>query len=447
MNKKSAKVILKELPEMKNSGIINEKTYSSIEKYCSKQISKNDNSLIITLIGAIAALLIGGGIILLIAHNWDQYPKALKLFFSFLPLLFGQTLLFFSFHKNKSSAWMEFSAIITTLSIAAVISLISQIYHISGNLERFMLVWILLITPMLFLIKSFGMILIYSGASLIWLFTAGDNSSIILPFWTFIGFQLYYYKFGINKDNINLKAIFQVFLIVGLTSGIISGIGNISEYFAYLYLPILSSFFIAYGEWYELKSHTLFKNPSKIIGYISAIIICYSYSFEDIWKVRNYFPQYFYEDISKASFINRINLIIPIILILITILIINKKFKTLKLQKNIIFTSYVILPLIATIIFVLLLKYNISIIAMITFNIFLFILGIITGTIGLEEESLLKINAGMIMITSVIITRFFDSDVSFAVKGTVFIILGTIFLGINYKLSKEFRLRDVEEKQ
>jgi dipeptide/tripeptide permease len=53
---------------------------------------------------------------------------------------------------------------------------------------------------------------------------------------------------------------------------------------------------------------------------------------------------------------------------------------------------------------------------------------------GLREDRLGLVNGGMLMLAGLIITRFFDSDLGFVVRGLAFIVVGVGFLAANMVL-------------
>ena len=56
--------------------------------------------------------------------------------------------------------------------------------------------------------------------------------------------------------------------------------------------------------------------------------------------------------------------------------------------------------------------------------------------IGGRRNSLATLNMGMLMLAVLIITRFFDSDIGFILKGLVFIAVGIGFLVTNIWLAR-----------
>ena len=84
-----SKQILKELSDLVNAQVITDETAEKIKSYYSGQVSHSTNRLFIVF-GILGALLVGMGIVLIIAHNWDILPKVVKLATGLLPLLIGQ---------------------------------------------------------------------------------------------------------------------------------------------------------------------------------------------------------------------------------------------------------------------------------------------------------------------------------------------------------------------
>jgi hypothetical protein len=72
--------------------------------------------------------------------------------------------------------------------------------------------------------------------------------------------------------------------------------------------------------------------------------------------------------------------------------------------------------------------------ATVLLDVFLFVLGVGTLWRGLREDRLGVVNGGMLMLAGLIVTRFFDSDLGFVVRGLAFIGLGIGFLATNVVL-------------
>ena len=72
----------------------------------------------------------------------------------------------------------------------------------------------------------------------------------------------------------------------------------------------------------------------------------------------------------------------------------------------------------------------------ILFNLYLLTLGIGTIVVGLRNERLGTVNVGMLILMTLILARFFDSDMGFVARGIAFIILGIGFLTTNLVLMR-----------
>jgi uncharacterized membrane protein len=146
--------ILKELPELIKAEIISQETAEKIRFYYKSKGNTSSNRLFV-LFAVLGAILIGLGIILILAHNWDIFPRAIKISLTFLPLFIGQLLCVYSLLKKDGDiAWKESSAAFLFLSVGASIALVSQIYQLPGNVGAFVFTWMLLCLPLMFIMKS-----------------------------------------------------------------------------------------------------------------------------------------------------------------------------------------------------------------------------------------------------------------------------------------------------
>ncbi|OQW95147.1 MAG: hypothetical protein BWK77_08005 [Verrucomicrobia bacterium A1] len=73
------------------------------------------------------------------------------------------------------------------------------------------------------------------------------------------------------------------------------------------------------------------------------------------------------------------------------------------------------------------------------FNAYVLVLGVAALFIGVRERRLGKINGGMLILSVLIVLRFFDMDIGFVAKGIVFIVLGIAFLLANIFVSRWMR--------
>ena len=75
--------------------------------------------------------------------------------------------------------------------------------------------------------------------------------------------------------------------------------------------------------------------------------------------------------------------------------------------------------------------------AVVLINLLVLLLGIFTIRLGAKEDHLGVLNYGLLTITALIVCRFFDSDMSFIVRGLLFVIVGVGFFVTNYLMLKK----------
>ncbi len=101
---------------------------------------EDSRRLAFLLLAIVGSALIGAGIILLIAHNWDELSRPVRSAIAFLPLLASHALSVFVLRRRDGSQpWRESAAIFNVAAIGAAISLVSQTYQIHGDFARFVL--------------------------------------------------------------------------------------------------------------------------------------------------------------------------------------------------------------------------------------------------------------------------------------------------------------------
>src|SRR3990172_1474913 len=75
MNKMGIKWLYQELPELITKGILTKEIADKMRQYYGEVKSISKTTVMLIILGTIGALLIGLGIILLLAHNWEQFSR------------------------------------------------------------------------------------------------------------------------------------------------------------------------------------------------------------------------------------------------------------------------------------------------------------------------------------------------------------------------------------
>lgn len=417
--------LIKELPELVRNDVISDKVSQNIQKYYEGKGASSSNKLFIVF-GVLGAALIGIGILLILAHNWDDFSRVVKTIIAFTPLLIGQLCVGYSLLKKKGRTWKEASGTFLFFGIGISMALISQVYNIPGDFGTYLLTWVVLSLPLIYLLKSNSLALLhvvfltYYSCEYGYGF-GGYNPSPWLYFPLIFAVLPFYFNLLKQDATKNMVAILH--WILPLSSIIVLGsfIKTEWEFLPLMYI-ILFGLIYNIGSSSILKQERLRRNGYLVLGSLGTVILLLIMSFKDIWKELSFEvlmdSQEFY--IVVALFVTAISVMMYSI---------NKRkknehsnlFKYVFVVFTILFFVGITSPGIATI----------------GVNVLVFVLGIIAIKKGTDEQHFGVLNYGLLTITTLIICRFFDTDLSFVVRGLLFVVIGVGFFLANYIMLKQ----------
>ncbi|MEZ4987382.1 MAG: DUF2157 domain-containing protein [Saprospiraceae bacterium] len=410
-----------DLDELITAGILTEDTAQQIRQYYHRQ-APDGGSRMLLIFGVLGALLVGLGVVLIVAHNWDTLPQWAKTLLAFTPVLLGQAAGAYAlFSKKESVAWKEASATFLVFAIGACISLISQIYHLPGSMAGFLLVWCLLTLPILYIFPSTMTSLLYwigitaYGVEQGYGFRETDPNYYPL----LLGAALpFYYKMTQEKPLANATRFHH--WLAPLSATILLGT------LANTHGELMTIAYVAlFGAWYWVGKTTLIPanqtfNGYVVIGTLGLVSLLTALTFRDFWV------NLFFEKITVADlFTTREGwVILTIYLITAMGLYVTGLFRDWRS----------VLPTLASlaIFFVLLIGLHQIVFAVVLANLLLLGLGISNVWKGIQQDHLGILNIGLLTITALIIARFFDTDLSFVFRGVLFVMVGIGFFAANY---------------
>ena len=415
--------------------MISSEKADQIREYYKSKSSSSANRLFVVF-GILGAILVGLGIILIIAHNWDELSRSTKTIFAFLPLLIGHGFCLFTLIKKPDSmAWRESATAFLFFAVGASISLISQIYHIPGNLSAFLLTWMLLCLPLVYFMKS-------SIASLLYLvgitYYAGETSYWTYPaqesfnYWILLLLVLPHY-YRLYKEN--PKSNFLTFhnwiipLSVVITLGTIANTSGDLMFIAYF-----SLFGVLYqiGESKLLNHQKARNNGFRIIASLGTVVLLLVLSFDWFWAELRDEHYSLTQLFTLAEFYASALLSI----MAIVLLILQQKGKSLKHlhPMSLVFLLFIVTYLIGLYVPV----------ANWLINLVVFAIGIWMIRAGAKQDHLGILNYGLLIITALVTCRFFDTDLSFVLRGLLFISVGAGFFAANYQMLKKRKATERE---
>jgi len=417
--------LLKELPDLVKENIISQDIAIKIESYYQSKQDNNPNRLY-TVFGVLGSLLVGLGIILILAHNWDDFSRATKSIFSFLPLIIGQLVVGYSIFKKKSKTWKESSGTFLFFAVGACISLVAQIYHIPGDLSSLLLTWLLLCIPLIYLLGS-NVVALLCVIFATWY--AGDLGYSYLTSekvpWLYLGLlaSIVPHYLHLQKQNLssNITSIFNWMLPLSLIITLGTFVKNSDDLGVLMYV-ILFGVLYNIGKIPFFDDQKLRRNGFLILGSLGTVVLLLWTSFNWYWKSLINLDNVL---ASSREFYSTI-VLFAIGLALLVLSFYKKWIKNFSLSQFT-FIIFTITFLVGTV--------N-SVLAILLVNTLVFILGLATVKIGSDKFHFGILNYGLIIISALVICRFFDTDMTFLVRGLLFMVVGLGFFLANYLLIK-----------
>ncbi|MDD4600685.1 hypothetical protein SDC9_20832 [bioreactor metagenome] len=420
MNKQAITWLYKELPDLAAKGVISPETAEKIKNHYGAIEDNQGSRTFLMVFGVIGVLLIGLGIILLIAHNWEQLSRISRLMLSVSLLLAAQltagTVLYL---KPNSKVWRESAATLHMIMIGAAIALVGQTYHLTEDTDMFLLTWLLLSLPLLYLMTSSSVATLYIMGVTLW---ATNNSHFGLEsqlVWALLGLALpYYWKVIRQERTANTTSILAWIFNICFYFCFTTAFSHYIDHFGFLIYSALFTINYLIGLLWFNAADEKWRIPFKIIGLAGSTVIIFMLTFNSFWN-----------DLRLASQnINKPEIFLAVLLVAVTI--IGILMVTRKLGRQLL--PFAVAPVIIGAAHLFQSFDASGITATLIMNIYMFILSIFVISTGTRNNSIGTVNIGMVMLAVLIVARFLDINFSFVVRGLVFVLLGIGFLVTNW---------------
>lgn len=417
--------MLKDLPELVDAGIITEEIADKIREYYQNKGESPRNKLFVVF-AILGALLVGLGIILIIAHNWDNLSKTTKTVFAFLPLIIGQGLSAFAlFKKQDSIAWREGAAAFLFCAVGASISLVSQIYNIPGDVGSYLKTWMLLSLPLIYLMDSSITSLLYLAGITYYACEEGYwGYPISEPYlyWLLLLLALpHYYLLIKHKPSSNFTIFHNWFFPLS----VIICLGTLAQREGEMMFVAYMSLF---GLLYILGGMPFFKNQKTrnngylVMGLLGTIFLLLTLSFDWFWidlAIGN---------ITIFSFEGALSLVITFA---------AGSLLFYKWQKESLNGTKPIDLTFAFFVLIFLMGLSSAITAIVLVNLLVLGIGLFTIRSGANQNHLGILNLGLLTVAALATCRFFDENISFVLRGTMFVLVGVGFFLTNFWMLKK----------
>ena len=431
-HKKHARWFLGELPELVSENIISKDSADQLRQHYGEHEHSSGNQIAFALFSILAAVLIGSGIILLLAHNWDEFSRFTRAILSLAPLIVAQALAGWGLWKQKESlAWREGATIFLMLAMGSSLALICQTYNLSDDPNTFTLTWLLLSLPLAYLFRASIVVIFYLGGIISWAALTRTYGGDIYFFWLLLALTIPHLQWaGRNRPYGGRAILLRWAFIISLSSGIgIVMADALSQFWIIIYSSLFAILYLTGSIWFRAAPRLLVTQPFRLIGAAGMFLVSWLFTFQWPWKELDFsLPT----DLSLSD-----DILVAVLPIAVIILLF---FGRRKLRGASIYSGAI--PILAILGYVLSgLKTDPLTISLI-FNLYLFILGLWVLVSGIKKRSIGNINLGMFILGVLILTRFFDSNLSFITRGVSSIVIGIGFLTTNLILLRRNRGND-----
>jgi uncharacterized membrane protein len=159
--------LAEQLPAWEREGIV---TADGARRLRERYASEPRAGLAQMIVGAVGALLIGTGLIAVLAYNWDEFPRWVRLGLALGPLAATQALSWWVLGRGETAKpWQrEAAAIGQTLAVGAAMALVSQIYNLPGRWTDLVFWWCVVAVPLAWVLESNEVAIAYLVGIAVW---------------------------------------------------------------------------------------------------------------------------------------------------------------------------------------------------------------------------------------------------------------------------------------
>lgn len=440
MSRKGPDWLLGELPDLVSRGILTTDAADRLRSHYRDAGRPAARQLGLTVTAVFGSALIGLGVILVLAYNWEELSRTLRAAISFSVLLGAQGAAGWVLVRSvPSRSWREGTACFWFLAVGSAMALIAQTYHIPGDPSRFLLTWMLLAAPLLYLTRARSAAALYlvgvtalGGAEA----DAGEGAFL---YWVMLALAAPCLWSLLLRDRQSAGPV--LLLWIGAVS-LGFGFGfSISESWEHLHLAayagLFSVFYLAGRIWFG-QAPRVWQAPLQCVGGLGIFVLAFRFSYRDSWQHlgRTGPGEWNWTDAMPGMVLIGTCLALSVILGWLSLL--------QGRRQRLLWGSFGAVAFLAH---VLMLALESTLVPASLLNLYLLAAGVSVLVRGVRRERIGTVNLGMLILAALMGARFFDTDLGLMARGIGFILLGAAFLSANAFLVRRFRgLRRSEDE-
>lgn len=425
MNRKGVRWLYEELPGLVGRGVISSDAAEALRRHYGDLGEGRWRQVILTICGVLGALLVGLGIIFVLAHNWSAIPRSVRTVLALAPLVAAQgAAAWVIWRREASAAWREGTAVFLAMALGAAIALIDQTYHTGGDYDAMLLPWMLLGLPLVYLLGSTATAVLYLAAVLGWATSADLHGVQRLAIWLLALLVGPHWWLAARQDRYGLRSVFlgwAVALWAGLAlEFVLEGGGDLSWFVGFP--AVYAVLYLAGCEWFA-EGASVWRRPLQTVGAAGVVVAAYVLSFRWVWEhveFHHLWDKAWQREAVAAA--GTVAVALAAALALLGFAVRRGQWWRVMVGGA---------PLVAVLGVALAGATDAASAPAWLFNAYVLALAVGAMAVGIRDRRLAMANIGAFMVALLIVARFFDSEMGFLVKGVACIVIGAGFLATN----------------
>jgi uncharacterized membrane protein len=383
------------------------------------------------LLASFGALLVGGGIILILAHNWDDLGRPARAAIAIGLLVVAQALCIYAVVKrSQSAAWLEASGAFLVASVGGALSLVGQTYHVGGSFEGLMRAWLWLVLLIPYASGSrlaailFWALMLVRAANRPWSEHPDDPWFLVAAAAPFVIGVVRRQPRSWGSSLLAIAAAIAVFVV----GTMITARDEWRGLWAVFQVSFVAAI-IAAASWPpDREAVEAWRHRLLVPAWFALIVIGAILTFDDPWRP---------VALSDAAYRD-----VPTVATAIATVACAAFASVVGLRlarAGQLGTSVGVSAAVLVVVLHLLSMLEIQLAGWMVFNLWLLACGALTLVEGVRSQALGTANRGLVALAALIAVRFFDTDLSFLVRGLVFVGFGGACLVLNLWMMRRAR--------
>lgn len=418
-----------QLPLLVSSGVLAPEVAARLQQHYGTVVAQAGRHWGLVLCSLLGALCIGGGVILVLAHNWEELSRPMRAGIALSVLLGTQVLAgWVLWRRPTSTAWREGAGTGLSLMIGASLALVAQTYHMGGDLGTFMLTWVLLGLPVAYLLQATVPALLYLVGLLAWLGSIKHTGWLALGYWPLLGALLPYIWLTARANRYHARPVLLCWgLGVTLPIAFIMLLDRVVDSrtaWLLFYSAVASVLYHVGARWWP-EGGSVWQRPWQTLGGLGVISLALVFSFINAWS--RHTGSHLWQVLGTVSWPNTLARGLAVAWCVAALGLWGEGLW----RRDLLRSTFGALPVVALAVHMLGPFSQTRLWGAVLCNAYVLLLGLVVLASGVRQQRLGLVNGGMLIVTTLLLSRFFDADIDFILRGVVFIGLGSAFLVTN----------------